>query len=144
MPVLECCQQYRGRARVRLHDIALHPYKKLSLTREKVQRLVEIFEGTGCKNLDPEHRLVVKLSATHLQDALDQQGLTPDCIRGPGNEKTLTFAPGQLVCLAGQARVKAGKQYLSDSEALWIADLLLDSASHGDFVSLPLRRAHTV
>ena len=44
MPVLESCQQYLGRAKVRLEDIVLQPHKQLSLPREKIQRLVETFK----------------------------------------------------------------------------------------------------
>jgi Protein of unknown function (DUF3723) len=97
-----------------------------------VDRLCEIFRKEGCRRFDLRNHITAVVSRESLQSALRAARKTPDELLTtvPNNFPRLEFRAGQVLCLHGQHRVRAGAEVLPAGDRWWTVDLYLDGNRH--------------
>ncbi|KAA8642578.1 uncharacterized protein ATNIH1004_011523 [Aspergillus tanneri] len=124
-------RKYQGAAKIRLDQIGLHPSLSRQLEPQNVERLCEIFNKDGIRRLDIQNHVTAVVSLRHLQTALrDARVSTDELLTNPPEEYPyLHFPIGQIRCLHGQHRLKAGEELLAPSDQWWTVDLYSDDIS---------------
>jgi hypothetical protein len=124
----ERCRKYQGTAKIDISQIAPHPSVSQHIDSKNVERLCEIFDKEGCRRLDVHNHVSAVVSRQQLHEALrvaqaDAADLMTD---QPSRYPHLQFSAGQVECLHGRHRLKAGEDYLSPVDQWWTVDLYLD------------------
>ncbi|PGG98898.1 hypothetical protein GX51_06545 [Blastomyces parvus] len=130
--------KYQGTAKINLSQIAFHPSLSRELDQKNVERLCEIFNKNGCRRLDIQHHVTAVVSQQHLANALHAAHVTAHALmtNPPDRYPQLQFPTGQIRCLHGQHRLKAGEELLPPSDQWWTVDIYLDDISSGLQASL--------
>ena len=128
----ERSQKYQGTAKVNISQIALHPSLSQHLDQKNVERLCEIFDKEGCRRLNPHNHVSAVVSRQHLHNALQAARVSANemMTNQPNLYPHLQFSTGQVECLHGQHRLKAGEEHLSPIDQWWAVDLYLDGKSN--------------
>ncbi|KAJ5215343.1 uncharacterized protein N7498_001750 [Penicillium cinerascens] len=123
-------RKYRGTARINLKQIFLHPSICRSLDPRNVDRLCEIFSKEGCRRLEVANHVTAVVSNDNLNAALQKAGVSAALLMSgtPDKYPLLPFSSGQVKCLHGQHRLKAGEEFLSECDQWWTVDLYLDGS----------------
>lgn len=126
--ITERSRKYQGTAKINISQIAPHPSVFHHLDANNVERLCEIFDKEGCRRLDVCNHVTAVVSRRHLLDALRAaRVIEADMTTNqPNRYPHLQFSAGQVKCLHGQHRLKAGEEYLSTIDQWWVVDLYLD------------------
>lgn len=124
----ERSRKYQGTAKINISQIAFHPSFSQHLDQKNVERLCEIFDKEGCRRLDVYNHASAVVSRQHLHDALRAARISADemMTNQPNRYPHLQFPTGQVECLHGQHRLKAGEEHLSPIDQWWTVDLYLD------------------
>ena len=124
----ERSRKYQGTAKINISQIALHPSVSQHSDQKNVERLCEIFDKEGCRRLDVYNHVSAVVSRQHLHDALRAARVSTNemMTNQPNRYPHLQFSAGQVECLHGQHRLKAGEEYLSPIDQWWAVDLYLD------------------
>lgn len=122
---------YRGTVRVRFEFLEFDVESARELDKKNVERLVGVYETARCLRLKPEHHIPAVISQQNLNLAIKHTGTSLEklLIYPQKLPPELKFPPGhRLICLHGQHRVEAAKQWgkLSPKEKWWAVDLYLD------------------
>jgi hypothetical protein len=102
--------KYQGTAKVSLDQIHFNPNQSRELDSKNLDRLCRIFRKEGCRRLDVQNHAPAIVSRQHLQTALQEARVTTQALmtNTPEFYPHLQFPVGQLQCLHGRHRVKAG------------------------------------
>ncbi|EQL28304.1 hypothetical protein BDFG_08923 [Blastomyces dermatitidis ATCC 26199] len=135
---MERSTKYQGTAKINLSQIAFHPSLSRGLDQKNMEQLCEIFNKDDCRQLDIQHHVTAVVSQQHLANALHAAHVTAHALmtNPPDRYPQLQFPTGQIRCLHGQHRLKAGEELLPPSNQWWTVDLYLDDISSGLQASL--------
>lgn len=105
--------KYRGTARVDLNRIVPHPTIARNIDSKNVRRLCGIFEKDGCRRLSLHNHVTVIVSRQNLNSALHAAGVGAHELMTNSRDRYphLHFSTGQVHCLHGQHRLKAGEEF---------------------------------
>ena len=119
-------EKYRGTAKINLDQIVVH----CEIDPKNVQRLSRVFEKEGCRRLDIRNHVTALVSELHLEAALKSAKVDAPMLMTvlPDEYPLLQFLPGQVRCLHGHHRLKAGERILAPGEQWWTVDLYLDGS----------------
>jgi hypothetical protein len=123
-------RKYRGTARINLKHIFPHPSICRSLDPRNVDRLCEIFSKEGCRRLEVANHVTAVVSNDNLNAALQKAEVSAALLMSGTSDQYphLPFSSGQVKCLHGQHRLKAGEEFLSECDQWWTVDLYLDGS----------------
>lgn len=116
--------KHQGTAKISLDQISLAP----EYDEKNVKRLYELFSRDDCDRLNIRNHVTAIVSEHHLQRACRAAQINSRELmtNQPGSYPHLQFATGQVHCLHGQHRLRAGQQFLPPSDQWWTVDLYLD------------------
>lgn len=128
----ERSRKYQGTAKINLENISFPPNSSRAIEPENITRLSEIFRSEGCRRYEVQNHITGVVSRESLQAALRAAHKTPDELRTttPHSVPHLHFSAGQVLCLHGQHRVRAGAEVLPEEDRWWTVDLYLDGKRH--------------
>ena len=120
--------KYQGTARVDLNQIVPHPTIARNIDSKNVHRLCGIFGKDGCRRLSLHNHVTAIVSRQDLNSALHAAGVgVHELMTSSGDRYPhLHFSTGQVHCLHGQHRLKAGEEFLPRNDQWWTVDLYLD------------------
>lgn len=120
--------KYQGTVRIYINQIIPHPSISRELDPKNVNRLREIFSQDRCRRLDIRNHVTAIVSSQHLAVALQTARVAAESLKinPPDRYPLLQFPVGQVQCLHGQHRLKAGADRLPPGEQWWTVDLYLD------------------
>jgi Protein of unknown function (DUF3723) len=118
--------KYQGTAKIDISHISLPS----EYNRDNVERLRGIFQHEGCDRLSLPNHIIATMSKENLQSALNGSQMSGNALMSqpPDAYVHLDFPIGQVVCLHGQHRLRAGKEFLAPYERWWPVDLYSDGA----------------
>ena len=124
----ESNEKYQGTARVNLKHISPHTEICRSLDLKNVTRLCKIFNREGCQPLEIANHITAVVSSRDFDTALRKSRVSKVQLMTTHSNQYpfLRFSPGQVKCLHGQHRLKAGEEFLSEYDQWWAVDLYLD------------------
>lgn len=124
----ERSRKYQGTAKIDLEHISFHPNSSRAIEPENITRLCEIFHKEGCRRYEIQNHITGVISREALGAALRAAHKTPDELltTEPSQFPHLQFSAGQVICLHGQHRVRAGAEILPEEDRWWTVDLYLD------------------
>ncbi|KAJ5643587.1 uncharacterized protein N7484_006094 [Penicillium longicatenatum] len=126
----ERCQKYQGTAKINIDQIVPHSFVARNLDRHNVERLCEVFHKEGCRRIAIHHHISAVVSKQDLHEALRVAGVeAAEMMAGPDRYPHLSFLNGQIQCLHGQHRLKAGEEHLPPYDQWWTVDLYLNDIS---------------
>uniref|UniRef100_A0A093VIQ3 Uncharacterized protein n=1 Tax=Talaromyces marneffei PM1 TaxID=1077442 RepID=A0A093VIQ3_TALMA len=119
--------KYLGTAKVKINQILL----PLEYDQDKVQGLRDLFYRQGCDRLSPRNHVVAVISKENLLATCYNSHINIEALINNRSDSydQLDFPIGQLECLQGQHRLRAGKEYLGPSDQWWTVDLYADDIS---------------
>jgi Protein of unknown function (DUF3723) len=129
---IERSREYKGTAKIDLEEIGFHPTSSQSVEQHIIDWLCERFQKEGCCRLDAQNHVPAIISLQDLRAALQAAGksfsdlLTSD----PNHLPHLRFLAGQVHCLHGRHRIRAGAEVLSYGDRWWTVDIYLESRSN--------------
>lgn len=120
--------KYQGTARVDLNQIVPHPTIARNIDSKNVRRLCGIFGKDGCRRLSLHNHVTAIVSRQDLNSALRaaRVGAHELMTNSEDRHPLLHFSTGQVQCLHGQHRLKAGEEFLPRNDQWWTVDLYLD------------------
>ena len=120
--------KYQGTARVDLNQIVPHPTIARNIDSKNVRRLCGIFGKDGCRRLSLHNHVTAIVSRQDLHSALRaaRVGAHELMTNLEDRHPLLHFSTGQVQCLHGQHRLKAGEEFLPRNDQWWTVDLYLD------------------
>lgn len=123
--------KYQETAKINLDQISFHPSVNTKFDQNNVDRISEIFRKDACRRLDIRNHVTAIVSRRHLRRALRAARATSGELmtNNPTQYPHLHFRVGQVQCLHGQHRLKAGEETLPPTERWWTVDLYLDGLS---------------
>ncbi|KAL9082764.1 MAG: hypothetical protein Q9165_008786 [Trypethelium subeluteriae] len=124
--------RYRGRAKVKLHDLMFEPETvqgARTLDWSNVQRLVHIFQTEGCHRLETEHFVPVVLSLDQLVRARGNAGVAEDELLIRTRVPPLLCFDRPLLCLHGRHRIEAARRFLTPVDSWWGVEFYLEELS---------------
>lgn len=135
----ERSRKYLGTAKIDLDHISFHPDSSPTIDPKNIDRLREIFRSEGCCRYEIQNHITGVVSRESLQAALRAAHKAQDELitTTPQSIPHLQFSAGQVLCLHGQHRVRAGAEVLLGEDRWWTVDLYLNSNRHP---SLPVCR----
>lgn len=125
--------KYLGTAKVKINQIVL----PLEYDQDKVQGLRDLFYRQGCDRLSPRNHVVAVISKENLLATCYNSHINIEALINNRSDSydQLDFTIGQLECLQGQHRLRAGKEYLGPSDQWWTVDLYADGKFAGVGIS---------
>ncbi|EED22551.1 conserved hypothetical protein [Talaromyces stipitatus ATCC 10500] len=129
---IERSRNYKGTAKIDLEEIGFHPDSSQSVEQHIIDRLCEKFQKEGCRRLDAQNHVAAIISLQDLRAALQAAGksfkdlLTSD----PNHLLHLQFLAGQVLCLHGRHRIRAGAKVLTAGDRWWTVDIYLENISY--------------
>ncbi|QKX64376.1 uncharacterized protein TRUGW13939_11550, partial [Talaromyces rugulosus] len=119
--------KYQGTAKIKISQISL----PLEYKPDNVDRLCGIFEKENCDRIALRNHVVATISKENLMRALSDQQTNLSSLMGQQSDRHvhLDFPVGQIVCLHGQHRLRAGNEFLAPYERWWTVDLYLNDMS---------------
>ena len=120
---------YLGKARVKLHNLTFDEEAEgcRPLNVKNVQRLAEIYESEGCRNLDPNNAVSALISDDMLANILRASGRQQSSLIEQSIPPLLPLDEhNKLLCLNGRHRITAGLQFLDPVERWWLVYLYND------------------
>ncbi|QGA15968.1 hypothetical protein EYB26_003635 [Talaromyces marneffei] len=119
--------KFQGTAKINISQISLpSEYKP-----DNVERLRRIFDSEDCDRLSLPNHVVATISREHLMSALSGNEVNANALMSqpPDSYVALEFPIGQVTCLHGQHRLRAGREFLAPYDRWWTVDLYLDDIS---------------
>lgn len=119
--------KFQGTAKINISQISLpSEYKP-----DNVERLRRIFDSEDCDRLSLPNHVVATISREHLMSALSGSEVNANALmsQSPDSYVALEFPIGQVTCLHGQHRLRAGREFLAPYDRWWTVDLYLDGGS---------------
>jgi hypothetical protein len=122
---IERSHKYKGTAKIDLNDIA---HISQPFEQHNVDRLCTIFRKEGCRRLEVQNHVTAVVSQQHLHAALQVAGKSNEALLTLNQNQFphLRFPAGQVRCLHGRHRIRAGKEVLPISDRWWTVDLYLE------------------
>ncbi|KAH8689289.1 hypothetical protein BGW36DRAFT_401698 [Talaromyces proteolyticus] len=119
--------KYLGTAKVKINQILL----PLEYDQDKVQGLRDLFYRQDCDRLSPRNHVVAVVSKEKLLATCYNSHMNIEALINNRSDSyhQLDFPIGQLECLQGQHRLRAGKEYLAPSDQWWTVNLYADDIS---------------
>ncbi|KAH6675994.1 hypothetical protein B0J14DRAFT_509686 [Halenospora varia] len=117
--------KYMGSARVWITHLDF-PHPSRQIDRKVIAQLKRDFDGEGCIQEKPDHRIPAIIEDTVLQAGLQRLAISAETFRTTSrdNPPQLHLGSGvKLECLHGQHRAVAAKEHLVPSLRWWIVDL---------------------
>ncbi|EED23183.1 conserved hypothetical protein [Talaromyces stipitatus ATCC 10500] len=127
----ERSRKYLGTAKIDLDHISFHPDSSPTIDPKNIDRLREIFRSEGCRRYEIQNHITGVVSRESLQAALRAAHKAQDELitTTPQSIPHLQFSAGQVLCLHGQHRVRAGAEVLLGEDRWWTVDLYLNDIS---------------
>ncbi|KAJ6081405.1 hypothetical protein N7499_006279 [Penicillium canescens] len=127
----ERSKKYRGIALISLSQIVPHSSICRALDPRNVDRLCEVFSKEGCRRLDVPNHVTAVVSSDSLDAALQKSRTSAAQLMSDTSDEYphLQFSSGQVKCLHGQHRLKAGEEFLADCDQWWTVNLYSDDIS---------------
>uniref|UniRef100_A0A093VHN0 Calponin likey domain-containing protein n=1 Tax=Talaromyces marneffei PM1 TaxID=1077442 RepID=A0A093VHN0_TALMA len=127
----ERSRKYLGTAKIDLDHISFHPDSSRTVDPQNIDRLREVFRSEGCRRYEIQNHITGVVSRESLQAALRAAHKSPDELltTTPQSVPRLQFSAGQVLCLHGQHRIRAGAEVLLEEDRWWTVDLYLDDIS---------------
>ncbi|KAJ5940479.1 hypothetical protein N7516_000647 [Penicillium verrucosum] len=124
-------KKYRGIALINLSQIVPHNSICRALDPRNVDRLCGVFSKEGCRRLDVPNHVTAVVSSHSLDDALQKARVSAAQLMSDTSDgyPHLQFPSGEVKCLHGQHRLKAGEEFLADCDQWWTVNLYLDDIS---------------
>lgn len=121
-------KKYRGIALINLSQIVPHNSICRALDPRNVDRLCGVFSKEGCRRLDVPNHVTAVVSSHSLDDALQKARVSAAQLMSDTSDgyPHLQFPSGEVKCLHGQHRLKAGEEFLADCDQWWTVNLYLD------------------
>lgn len=133
--------KYQGTAKIGLDQISFHRSVNTKVDQKNVERLCEIFRKDTCHRLDIRNHVTAIVSRRHLRRACRAAGITNNedlMTNSTAHYPRLQFPAGQVQCLHGLHRLKAGEETLPPTEQWWTVDLYLDGLPFTSPISVVL------
>lgn len=130
--------KYQGTSRVDLNQIVPHSTIARSIDSKNVRRLCGIFGKDGCRRFSLHNHVTAIVSRQDLNCALHAAGVGAHELMTNSEDRHphLHFSTGQVQCLHGQHRLKAGEEFLPRNDQWWTVDLSLDGEKSPSLWSL--------
>lgn len=119
--------KFQGTAKIKISQISLpSEYKP-----DNVERLRRIFDSEDCDRLSLPNHVVATISRENLMSALSGNQVNANSLMSQPSDSyvSLEFPIGQVTCLHGQHRLRAGREFLAPYDRWWTVDLYLDGGS---------------
>lgn len=117
--------EYQGNALVKYDLIEFHPAKSKHFLASDAKRWAEVLQHQGSCSNHPEYAPIVAVSEAALQEARSESQRSSDTQTPP----VLLFKENEMICLDGQARIKAilGMKSVPGTQTFGIVHIVLSS-----------------